>query len=58
MGFAVVSFRSHGYTQTLNRNTCLQSLIAGADLLAGAGVLAPIKPKRWSFFGHISYGHG
>jgi ubiquinone/menaquinone biosynthesis C-methylase UbiE len=66
MGFAVVSLRSHGYTQTTEPQYMLTIVDRGADLLAGAGSIgtdqaealkseARRRAKAGSFFGHISY---
>jgi ubiquinone/menaquinone biosynthesis C-methylase UbiE len=66
MGFAVTSFRSHGYTQTAEPSYMLTLIDRGADVLASAGSIgkdqadalkreARRRSEAGAFFGHISY---
>jgi hypothetical protein len=66
VGFQVVSFRSHGYTQTTEPTYMLTLIDRGADILSGAGTLtadaanalraeARRRAQAGEFFGHISF---
>jgi ubiquinone/menaquinone biosynthesis C-methylase UbiE len=66
MGFTITSLRSHGYTQTTEPQYMLTIVDRGADLLAGAGTIAPDQAEALknearrramagAFFGYLSY---